>query len=486
MLANLVQAQQLVRLEYYLDTDPGWGNGIAIPFTQDTALNAFQFNANVSSLSPGLHYLGIRSLDDAGTWSLTRMQVIFKFNPPLNNGVAPNLVTLEYFFDTDPGFGNATQIPITADSALNVSLPLNTSGLNAGLHLLHVRSKNANGLWSLTQSQYVYKFAPAYNNGVNTNITYLEYFIDTDPGFGNANSILLVADSILSALTFNPDVSSLNAGLHQLFVRSRDANNQWSITSLQYFYKYSSAVTTILPTLSRLEYFFDTDPGFGNATNIPISNDTLLNAFTFNAVTSGLSAGLHTLVIRAKDANQRWGLSAMQYVYKYPTAFNNGVAPSIHKIEYFVDIDPGFGNGIDVPVTADYTLNGITFSPNVTALTAGLHILFVRSKDVNGKWSLTQQQYFYKYPPTLNTPVPLLSKIEYFIDADPGFNNGVNVPFTSDTLLAAFNLNTDVSAVGSGLHILSLRAKDANQNWSLTHSQWFYKFPSAFNNGIAP
>ena len=48
--------------------------------------------------------------------------------------------------------------------------------------------------------------------------------------------------------------------------------------------------------ITRLEYFIDTDPGYGSATNIPITPDPSV-ATSFSMVTSGISYGVHFLFV---------------------------------------------------------------------------------------------------------------------------------------------------------------------------------------------
>ena len=53
----------------------------------------------------------------------------------------------EYFYDADPGYGNAEQTSI--DIGAN-DLLLSTENLSEGFHLLSIRSVDAEGRWSST------------------------------------------------------------------------------------------------------------------------------------------------------------------------------------------------------------------------------------------------------------------------------------------------------------------------------------------------
>lgn len=54
----------------------------------------------------------------------------------------------------------------------------------------------------------------------------------------------------------------------------------------------------------ELEYFFDTDPGYNNATQVILNNPQPNVAnYLFNVPVSGLSNGFHQFFIRPKDIN---------------------------------------------------------------------------------------------------------------------------------------------------------------------------------------
>ena len=62
--------------------------------------------------------------------------------------------------------------------------------------------------------------------------------------------------------------------------------------------------------------------------------------------------------------------------------------PDIVAMEYYFDNDPGYANGISVPVVAD-TIIEVNFNADMSAVSNGFHILYVRTKDETGKWSTT-------------------------------------------------------------------------------------------------
>ncbi len=146
------------------------------------------------------------------------------------------------------------------------------------------------------------------------------------------------------------------------------------------------------PAITKAEYFFDTDPGFGKAVNIPVTPGKDLQNISFAANISGLPIGLHQLFIRSMNANGKWSVTNNRFFYK-PT---DATASNITKVEYFFDIDPGFGKAANIPVTSGMDLYDISFDANISSLPLGLHQLFIRSMNANGKWSVTNNRFFYR------------------------------------------------------------------------------------------
>lgn len=221
-------------------------------------------------------------------------------------GYSQNINKIEYFIDADPGFGLGVDVPITANTPVTanftVALP-NT--VTEGFHFLSVRAKDVNNKWSEVGVRPFYK----ENISIATipNITAMEYFIDADPGFGLATSVSVTAGS---PLTKNFTVALPNTvadGFHYLSIRGKDANNKWSVLGIRPFYKETIPANVMPPNITAMEYFVDADPGHGLGTNVALTAGTPISK-SFTASLGSLSNGTHRLTIRAKDANNRWGV----------------------------------------------------------------------------------------------------------------------------------------------------------------------------------
>lgn len=216
--------------------------------------------------------------------------------------LAQNINRFEYFFDTDPGFGAGTIVNVTPSAAINdFNIPISTSSLTTGFHKLYIRAQNANNEWTHThvRSFYIVPLATP-----SPNISQIEYFIDTDPGIGNATQVSFTAAATINNLAIDISAVPLTPGFHKLYVRSKSSDGQWTHTHLRSFYVTNVSVGQ---NLVEFEYFFDTDPGFDNGTSVAITPavPSVTNQDIFADV-SGISVGTHTINIRAKDSGGEW------------------------------------------------------------------------------------------------------------------------------------------------------------------------------------
>jgi Secretion system C-terminal sorting domain len=141
----------------------------------------------------------------------------------------------------------------------------------------------------------------------------------------------------------------------------------------------------------QAEYFTGTaDPGIGNASPLPIPTGTDVTASNVNITIPALANGNQDLYVRTQDVNGKWSLTNFkQYtvgIFGYPLVA--AAAPSIANLEYYVDADPGFGNGTPIIVSGtltDVQLNNIPITIS-GSLTNGSHVFHIRSKQ--NPWSL--------------------------------------------------------------------------------------------------
>ena len=137
---------QLTSGEYFFDTAPANGGGTAISFSSAENINQ-TIAVPISTLSTGFHNLFIRVKDVDNVWSHYEGRT-FYIIPPAETTTQPQLVSGEWFIDTDPGLGNGTLINFTAADEVNPVIAIPSGTLSIGIHHLFIRVKDASGVWS--------------------------------------------------------------------------------------------------------------------------------------------------------------------------------------------------------------------------------------------------------------------------------------------------------------------------------------------------
>lgn len=490
----------VVGIEIFFDDDPGVG---AADFfdasTPDTVITQF-IDVAAESLSPGFHIIGIRVLTDYEGGPLDILTYPGSQNPQLGSGTlsvdydstwrildpvpkqwslteyrsfyveSPSLVTvesidsIEYFFDSDPGVGAASGISITAADSIDISQNLASESLSPGFHVLGMRVRDVNGIWSITD----YK---AFNVGSSGTVTIapidtIEYFFDTDPGVGAATVISIAAADSINLLD-SLAAETLSSGFHSLGIRVKDASDNWSITEYKAFIVGSTGLVSVA-SIDSVEYFFDSDPGVGNASGISVATADSIDLL-INLAADTLSAGFHTLGIRVRDVDGIWSIGE----YKAFIVGSTGAVTvaNIDSIEYFFDTDPGVGDGVQISIPETDSLN-ILVDLAADTLSPGFHTLGLRVQDVDGFWGIPDYRAFY-VGSTGAVSIAKIDSIEYFFDTDPGVGNGTGISVTAGD---SINITTDLASdtLSTGFHVVGTRARDEDGNWGITDLKAVY------------
>lgn len=229
--SQLQAQQQLTKAEYFVDADPGYGAGVDIPFTAGTTLDV-NFSVSLpNNISDGFHYITVRVKNANNQWSSVLTRPFLKEN--LTPRTTSTVTAIEYFIDSDPGYGAATAVPVTAalttDNSFSISLPNNIA---EGFHYLTVRVKDANNRWSAVITRPFLK--ESLTTRTLPNLVAMEYFIDSDPGYGAATGVNFTAGTPI-IIPFTAALGNLTLGNHTIYIRVKDANNQWSMVGTKPF-----------------------------------------------------------------------------------------------------------------------------------------------------------------------------------------------------------------------------------------------------------
>lgn len=365
--AFVAQAQStpVDRMEYFFDTDPGHGKGIVI---NDVAEGENTLSLSVDGLKPGAHLLFVRSQDSDGVWSTTQAHAFY-----LSRKKSDTVVQLEYFFDEDPGYGKGTIVADAINSDGNAALTIPTDGLKPGAHNLCVRALANQGEWSPVVNKTFYLLSVS-----SANIRQVEYFFDKDPGYGKGLHVSAVHEGS-QELALSTD--GLKPGAHILFVRSQTDDGLWSGTMAHPFYIWE----TKAEKPSRVEYFFDEDPGYGKGKSIALEGDSA----NVSLDVGGMSYGAHMLFMRMQDEQGHW---STVLAHPFLVCDRDGFI----AMEYYIDNDPGEGKAttIDIPVMFRDSDTQVAFSVPTDELEAGEHTIYVRGLDAKGNWCEVNQATF--------------------------------------------------------------------------------------------
>lgn len=137
--------------------------------------------------------------------------------------------------------------------------------------------------------------------------------------------------------------------------------------------------------ITSAEYFIDTDPGIGAGMPLTVSGTTIDQ--NFNIPTTGLSNGIHKLYIRVQ-AGGVWSVYDKNVFYISPSLSNSAL---ITAAEYFIDTDPGIGNGTVLAMAGGVIDQN--YNIPTTGLSDGIHKLYVRTINADGTWSLYDKMY---------------------------------------------------------------------------------------------
>jgi len=417
---------EIVAAEYFIDTDPGPGNGTPIDITQGVEVE-FEDIAPLN-LTNGFHKLSVRVLSTSGLWSSTvARQFILRPASAFSSEEFHEIVAAEYFVGADPGVGQGTAIDLTPGTDVDIIGSL-VADMAQGVHKLAIRTQSSAGLWSGTAAR-IFIVKPV--GGVNRfyEITAAEYFIDTDPGEGLGTPISITPSTSVVTEGAVP-TTGLALGTHTMGIRFKGNTGIWCAAELAEFTIAGDVPLTYTVTLGS-PACPNGDDGF---INLNVTSDPSQFTYNWNGEVGGPSideipAGSYQLQV-----DNLFGDLVLDTLITL-----EGPAPIVIDATINDALCNGDANGtIDVIATGGtgpFVFDWGTVNPG--ALAAGSYTLFVT--DANG--CVESQEFVVNEPSPLSlvlistTPVTDEANCNGAIDTGasggtPGYNVVWNDPAT--------------------------------------------------------
>jgi hypothetical protein len=290
---------------------------------------------------------------------------------------AEQISQAEWFVGSDPGVGNGNAITIGSPAAqIGLNFTVGTAGLAPGFYRVLVRVRTDTTLrWGVPSAAFLV-IAPG--TATARLCTQFEWAIDN-----GTFTTVDVADSATITLNQIVATNSIALGLHRFRVRTTDDIGRTSQLA-DGFFIVSSINPPLVHQVTLMDYWVDSDP--------PITVDVSDGATTdFLQIlsTSNISIGLHRFNLRARDETGRIGPTTSSLLI-VTSPFGVAQPRTITAAEYYINSDPGPGNGAAIPLPDDGTYN--QSQENVTGIATGLpiglHLVGIRVRDNLGRWSV--------------------------------------------------------------------------------------------------
>ncbi len=289
--ATAQHAVAQVKGEYFWNEDPGVGKA-----TRMGAAGAegdyTTFDISADKIPAGMNILGLRAFA-GGRWTHT---VTYFVMVPAQPTAADWRV--EYFWDNDPGIGKGSPLEASLgqDGGIVVA-DVPVDGLAPGEHLVGFRTCSGHA-WSQTVTYTV--VVPAKPSAADWRA---EYFWDKDPGVGNGTPLATSLGLDGGDIEADIPTDGLDPGEHLLGFRTC-SGHAWSQTV-------TSTVVVSDPrqyAIVGAEYFWGTDPGFGNGTPIEMEPGDEVTIEALEIEFPAEKADEYVLSFRARS-EKGWGLT---------------------------------------------------------------------------------------------------------------------------------------------------------------------------------
>lgn len=402
VLVTEEKTESVKEVEFFWDSDPGIGKGKKLNVSGNNGMVTIDQSLDCASLSNGMHTIGIRARSESG-WSCTYLSQYCISDIPTQN-----VVSIEYFWDTDPGLGKGISIPLTSSDNVVLNTTLSCLGLSDGSHQLNIRARSENA-WST-----VYSTAVLIETIESNEVSLIEYFWDEDPGVGKGKVVAVPQGQQGTPFAIDLNTSDLSGGVHKLGLRAKAGKN-WSQTETRAFLIDTEGLVT------RMEYFWDDeDPGIGKAIPLDVKPAHEIKITNLVLPLTGLSYEYHTLNIRAMSESDVWTETQRipvknvnpegEYAIEFTHNEGGTVTASAQRVDegkpvtFTFKPDTGHElfkasvNGVDImPFVEDnkYTINGVMDDIKLNAEFSLIHYTIKTSCSAGGSVSASAYNVLY-------------------------------------------------------------------------------------------
>ncbi len=283
-----------------------------IPFTATNNNTVAPAPISLSGVASGVHQLYAKVLATDGKPSIVNLGNFYiegdnrYQNPPL---AATNINQYSFYIDSVRIVNEQLNPFAATNNNTAAPSPISLTGVISGVHQLYAKVTSTDGKPS------IFNIGNFYMEGDNryqntppaaVNINRYEFYIDSVRSV-NSQPVSFTAGLNNVSPNANVDLTAVLPGVHQLYARVFDVNNKPSIVNLGSFlmdqiFRYPNAPAAAAP-IANMEYYLDTDPGYGLGTPIVVSG-TNTNEQLTNVVINfpnGFPAGLHYIHLRSKQ-----------------------------------------------------------------------------------------------------------------------------------------------------------------------------------------
>lgn len=324
---------ELSGFEYWFDTSHDTRKWVDMGDAETMVIND---NIDVANLFNGLHTIHYRFKDSKGLWSSVISKFFIKTQTG-NESTINELSGFEYWFDTHADSRN--WIAILDPKTFSLNDNVDVTNLFNGLHTIHYRFKDSQGLWSSVISKFFVKSELNQSLG-DVVLTGLEYWFDND--LSNLTQVSISKENYVDYLE-NLDVSYLHNGLHTVHYRFIDSRGLFSSAVSRFFVKQNNEVKIQDNNIVACRYWFNDSVMH----YIDFKNEARVLEFQDSLSMLHYSKGEYIVNMQFKDVNGVWSSTVSDTVLKHSFPYAELHAEkmlacegdSIQFSALFVDVD---------------------------------------------------------------------------------------------------------------------------------------------------